>query len=182
MLLVWSFIRAHWRPFAVLAALLIAFGAGFGSARSTMKPGVITVTKTVTVEKVVEAKAKQVEKRVVVYRDRIIKPDGTRIEHEVERSQTDAKSTSTRAAEKTAAAESTQIIKPSNPPDWRVGALVGLNWQGIHWSPLSIGLDALTYGVFVDRRILGPFSVGLWVTNSGKTFAPALGLQVSMEF
>jgi hypothetical protein len=181
-LLVWSFIRAHWRPFAVLLALLVAFGGGFGAARSTLKPETITVTKTQVVEKVIEAKAKEVERRVVVYRDRVIKPDGTQVIHEVERSQTDSKSTKTVTADRASSSESTHIEKPAARPDWRVGALVGVNWAGVHIAPLSIGIDALTYGVFAERRILGPFSVGLWVTNSGAKFSPALGLQLSMEF
>jgi hypothetical protein len=59
-------------------------------------------------------------------------------------------------------------------PDWRVGLLVGATWKE---PALKLGDTPLVIGATVERRIIGPFSLGAWGTTQG-----AAGLSVAGEF
>jgi uncharacterized membrane-anchored protein YhcB (DUF1043 family) len=61
-------------------------------------------------------------------------------------------------------------------PQWRVGALVGVNMPG--WgSPVAPLRGPFSYGGEVQRRILGPIWIGIWAVSSGQG-----GAAVELEF
>ncbi len=157
------------------ALLLAAFAVGRYTARA---PEVRDVERIVyqdrVVEKIVTVKVTEEAKRVIVYRDRVVKPDGTRIEHEVEKTETDTKIADTRTGEKKEKREGTkdrEHVVTSPLPQWRVGALVGV---GLRLDPLVL---VPAYGAHVERRIAGPFFVGVWALHTG-----VAGLSLSLEF
>lgn len=123
----------------------------------------LQVIRTTVVKRVVDTKTKT----VIVER-----PDGTKTtvidqeKHEAE----DSKSSQV-ATNDTSAKESHTVT--SARPNWRVGALVG-----VHLSP---GVPAPVYGAVVERRLLGPISVGAWGLGS-PTAGVSGGLALSLEF
>jgi hypothetical protein len=158
-----------------IALLVAAFAVGRFSSR---EPDVRDVERIVyqdrVVEKVVTVTVKEEAKRVVIYRDRVIKPDGTRIEREVEKTETDTKIADTRTGEKVDTREGTkdrEHVVTSPLPQWRVGALVGV---GLRVDPFVL---VPAYGAHVERRIAGPFFVGVWGLHTGTA-----GLSLSLEF
>ncbi len=164
-----------WKIGGPVALLAAAFAVGRYTAR---EPDVRDVERVVykdrVVEKIVEVKVKEEAKRVIVYRDRVIKPDGTRIEREIEKTETDTKITDARETAKEATHAGTkdrEHVVTSPRPDWRVGAMVGtaLTLDPIFLKPV--------YGGFVERRIAGPFSVGIWGLSTGTT-----GVSLVLEF
>jgi uncharacterized protein HemX len=101
-------------------------------------------------------------------------PDGTR--HVVEETKTertaDTRTVTDATKESHTVKESTrETVKESltvrSRPDWRVSGLVGVDLPTL--TP--------TYGAQVDRRILGPLSLGLWGNS-----ARQVGIAISMEF
>lgn len=61
------------------------------------------------------------------------------------------------------------VVTEKSLPDWRVTPMVGVN--------ISNGFGQLVYGGEVQRRILGPVSVGAWGLSSG-----LVGVSASWEF
>jgi hypothetical protein len=121
----------------------------------------------------------------VVYRDRIVYPDGTRHESEVEtvetadrvREHVEAEGKRAEAEKIVERREVEKIVErrvevERDPPDWRVSALVGADLGIVDGDP-----PHLAFGAEVDRRILGPVSVGVWGLSTG-----AVGGAVSIEF
>lgn len=109
----------------------------------------------------------------VVVRDRVVTPDGTVREHEEERAaehiveRTDA-STSSLA---TSAETHSKSVTPRQQ-DWRAGVLVGVNVQ-----------LAPQVGVLLERRVLGPFSIGAWLlVQPSPTFNLAGGLAATVSW
>ncbi len=179
--------RVAWVPVAAVVALAGAFSAGRFSAPEKVvtkevevfKDRVVekVVTKEVEVVKVVKAKAET----KIVYRDRVITPDGTVKEHEEERTETkedektdgerktDTEKVAERVVEKLVTVEKTVALRP----DWRVGVLVGVQWP----QPLLPFAGPMVLGVHADRRIVGGLYAGLWAHTGG-----SFGLGVSFEF
>jgi hypothetical protein len=171
-------IRAAWRAAAraifllgLASGLLLGGVGGFACASFTRSPDVRTVEvervveKVIEVEKVVtkiEKQAAQVQ-RVVVYRDRVVTPDGTTREREIETSEAatvqheqvaqvreqEVERTTERAVEK--------VVDPRR--NWRASALVGVH---------SIRDRRPVFGLRVERRLIGDVSLGLWGLNSGE--------------
>lgn len=174
-----TFVRAHWRKLAVAAAVLTAFAFGRASSPEPsvqVEERIVYRDRVVVQEKRVEVqvKAEQQTKRVVVYRDRVVAPDGTRTEREVETSVTDseARTVATKQAERVVTRdvvrEVERRVEVTQPlPQWRVGALAGFDIPG--WRP--------AYGAHAERRIAGPLSLGVWGLHTGQG-----GVSLSLEF
>lgn len=139
------------RTLLILSLVLLL--AGYGTGRY-LQPAKVEIQKEEVVKEV------EVIKRDVVVRERIVRQkDGT----EVTERTTEDKSTESSKKEKETKEESTVTNKK---PDWRVNAL----------GALVPGLVP-SYGVQVERRVLGPIHVGAFgLTNS--TF----GISVGIEF
>ncbi len=160
-------------------ALVVIIAASFSAGRFTAPARVDVreveevVWKDRVVEKVVTRKAKAEER--VVYVDRVVSPTGEVREKRTTRTLTDARElvdsgkTSESAGSTEKSASSTSTLRP----DWRVGVLVGASLR----EPLVPIAGPLVLGASVERRILGPFSVGAWVNTVG-----AAGASVSGEF
>lgn len=168
-----TFLVSHWRALLVCLLLAGAFVGGYmahpdAPARVEVQEKVVYKDRVVEVEKRVEVKAAT----KVVYRDRVITRDGTVTEHEVEKTETksDTRTDTSKTAEKQGHSETSSQTRVASP-DWRVGALVGLDARSL--APLTP-----SYGVIVERRILGPVSAGIWALNTG----PQVGLVLSVEF
>lgn len=178
-----QFLAKHWRLVGVSLLAIGLICGSFAAGRASVPELPARVVERVeyrdrVVEKVVEVKAKDEAKAktVVVYRDRLVKPDGTKIEHEVERSDsvqvTDTKTAT--VGEMDAARDlKTERVVEAQRPQWRVSALAGVTNPRL--SPLSV---EKTFGVMVERRVVGPVSAGVWALSGG----PSLGLALSVEF
>lgn len=179
-----SLIRTHWRKLAVVLAVLLAFAFG----RYWRPP--VEVREIVRVEEVeveVERFVTEVvhlkdEAQVVtrtIYRDRVLEPDGTersseRIDEHLASRTVAASSFSTSLLTLRLAEQRVEHVRTVTPaaPDWRVSALVGADLS----APLS--KQSLLYGAHVERRVVGPVSVGAW----GLFPRAAAGLSLSIEF
>lgn len=141
----------------VLAAVCLGaatFAAGRFTAPAGATPAAIVNTATVATAEV---------KRVVVYRERVTRPDGTVTVRTSRRADTRADTAVVTRAE----------TRPVRPPDWRVGALVG----GSLTAPMLPLSGPLAVGVIVERRIIGPVSLGVWGLSSGQA-----GVAITGEF
>lgn len=106
--------------------------------------------------------AKVVTKTEVVVHDHIhtvtitiSKPDGT-------------KTTTTTTDNNSVIDDKTSTVITNSKPQWKVAGLAGLNISNLS-SPI--------YGAQIERRIIGPISVGVWgLTNSSG------GISLSLEF
>lgn len=157
---------------AGITALVVLLGLAFAAGRFTAPEQVREVEKLVwkdrIIEKVVTKKAKAVDR--VVYVDRTVLPSGEVREKTSTRTITDARETNDVA--KTTESTGEKITTPARP-DWRVGALVGASLR----EPLLPIAGPLVLGAHVERRIAGPFTMGLWFTTGG-----AAGLSATGEF
>jgi hypothetical protein len=171
--MIFSFLAAHWRPIAVLVALVGAFAVG---RFTTPGPDVVIAQSIRFVERKVEVKVTEKAKDRIVYRNVETRPDGTKIDHSIERTDTDVKAATNTTTDRNDASETKQTVT-AYKPQWRVGALLGANWAGVHFDR-PIGWDLLAAGAFAERRIAGPFFVGLWALSAG----PSFGLTLSIEF
>jgi hypothetical protein len=168
-----NFLRAHWKKVVALALLVGAFAVG---RYTTPGPDVVIAESIRFVETKVEVRVTEKAKDRIVYRDIITKPDGTKIDRSIERTETETKkSTDTKTS--TDAASDAKSSSTGYKPQWRVGALVGANVAGVRFDR-PLGWDLLAAGAFAERRIAGPFYVGLWALSAG----PSLGLSVTVEF
>lgn len=166
-----AFLRAHWRKLTVVALLAVAFAVG---RFTTPGPSVVEVAKVVTVEKRVEVEGKTKEKVVVVYREKTTKPDGTIVERETEKRETKTETERKTTDDKTAERETTITIEPYRP-QWRAGALLGVNAGAVAAGGLSSG--AFAWGAIAERRIAGPVWVGVWGLSAGPSFGVAVGVE-----
>ena len=185
--------------FIVIVALLAFFGGRYTTPEKT---------KVVTVDKVTEVHHEQTQttqqvnidellkkvqdKTRVVNRDVVrvvtIKPDGTRIETETDKSKVDSEQHTT-ATNETKTSEVTDIKKilddyrqeeksktviTENSKNWRLGILGGYSHNS---SGLLTGVPGLILGGFAERKILGPVNGGIWASSQ-----PGAGLQLSVSF
>jgi hypothetical protein len=127
---------------------------------------VITKTRVITETKRETAR--------VVYRDRVVTPDGTVKEREIEREETkeETRTDSDSSGETKSNTEADRKLTVTQPrPNWHVGALVG---GQLSLAPLGV---APVYGGLIERRVAGPFSVGAWALSNGTG-----GVSLSVEF
>jgi hypothetical protein len=171
---------------AIAASIVAAGVGGFIAGRYLTAPKVRVETRTEEklvyqdriVERRVEVKGEtKVELRVVT-RTIWAFPDAGTITQErevtgskdvlAEASVDSRAEVKTRQEEKTTVAISTPML-----PDWRVAVLAGASLR----PPVLPVAGPLVLGMEVDRRILGPFWLGLWANTGG-----AGGVSVAGEF
>lgn len=161
----------------VAVALVAVAAAAFSVGRFTAPEQVREVEKVVwkdrVVEKVVTRRAKAVDR--VVYVDRVVSPEGEVRERRVTTTKTDAREVADlgRTTESSGSAEKSASSTSTLRPDWRVGVLVGASLR----EPLVPIAGPLVLGASVERRIVGPVSLGAWATTGG-----AAGASLSAEF
>lgn len=106
------------------------------------------------------------------------RPDGTEVTHSVTDTRVDTVKETSARTDRVAEVETqkhaetertreTQKLELRDRPDWRVGLLAGA----------TVDLRP-SIGVHVERRILGPLSLGAWLLPQ----AQAAGLSLSIEF
>lgn len=128
----------------------------------------------------IDSKQEKVVKKIKV---QIEKPDGTKIQIEKEDStenKQEAKEV-VKYVEKEVVVEREKIVEKKserivdNRASWMFGAKIGLD---------SLTPTAQNYivGVEADRRILGPFWLGVWATTNPTFSKPAAGLSLKMEY
>lgn len=160
---------------AVVLALVGAFVGGRFSAPEQIKyeERDSSGAHTATVMTLVKYVDRTVTRTVV--RDVIVKPDGTRHEHEEEHTEEKEKSSSelAKTVDRVEYRDREVIKTTTLRPDWRVGVLVGVSIR----EPFLPIAGPLVLGISVDRRIIGGLSAGVWVNTSG-----AAGLGVAFEF
>ena len=121
------------------------------------------------------------------------KPDGTKIAKEVEDKNIDTiihdkeNNTEVKVVEvvKQVVVEKEKIVEKIITPtltNWRVGALVG-----VQPSIIPLGIQPMSFGVEVDRRLAGPFFIGGWAMADVDVATPNFkglkaGLKISLEF
>lgn len=143
-----------YRNLAIAGILLI--GIGYGTGRY-LQPARVEIKKEVEIKEV------EVTKKNVVTHEHIVKDkDGNEtIDRTTEDKSTEARNTESKTKEST--------VITNKKPDWRVNALAALSPDHDFANP--------AYGLQIERRILGPISVGAFgLTNK------TVGLSVGIEF
>lgn len=168
-----ALLRSHWAK--LLALLLIAAAFIAGRASAPTGPAFMddsTTTKTAEVQKIVVKIVEHKTEKKIVYRDKTTKPDGTVIEHEEERTDTKTDTNTDATGTKEVIKEVVREVKvEAHRPDWRVSLMAGVQPT---LDPLGI---KPAFGVMVERRVLGPFSVNVWGLHTG-----VIGIGISGEF
>lgn len=171
----------------VLALLAGAFFAGrFAGPEKVVTKAVEKVVTKVEfqdriVEKVVTVTEAAKTEQKVVYIDRVVTKEGEVRERIVEKTveverkteATDANRTETTEAKEDRVVEKVVEKTVTARADWRVGILAGAQWP----TPLVPIYGPLVLGAYGERRIIGGFSMGLWLNTGG-----AAGVSASMEF
>ena len=173
-----AFLRAHWQPAAAVGLVCLAFVWGRSCAPTKVETKTVEHTSYVDREVKVQAAAVVQVQEHVVYRDRTVirRVNGTVVQRDIERVDT-GHSTATAAfqVEDHTVFRDRVVMKEvrvDTPLNWHVSALVGAL---VNFKPL--GLGPVTYGVAVERRVLGPVFVGVWGLSSG-----AGGLSLGVGF
>lgn len=186
-----SLLQAHWRKLAVCLAVALAYAFGRHGVPErvvvtehvqvqTVEKQVVVVQERVRVERVEVAQAAR-----AIHREQTTtrQPNGavqTRVVED-ERAEASRGSVEIAKADTQARAESTRTEKEDAQairtvetarPAWRVHALVG-----VRLSDVLGGKVAPAYGAALERRVLGPLSVGAWGLSNGSA-----GLSASLEF
>jgi hypothetical protein len=162
-----------WR--VALVAVVVAGAAGFtgfGIGRMNALEQVeehalvLTVTREKTVERWRRAKDR------IVYVEKTTSPDGTTVEKRSERETERAELVRDVDRKADTRAETAKVT--TSRPDWRIGVQLGATWKE---PAVRLGDTPLVVGGSIERRLIGPFSVGAWGSTVG-----AAGLSVSGEF
>jgi hypothetical protein len=169
-----EFLRAHWKKLLAVALVAGAFAVG---RYTTPGPDVVIAQSIRFVERKVEVVKVEKAKTRIVYRNVEVKPDGTKIDRSVETTETETKRDSNTSTDRDNASSSTSTVT-AYKPQWRVGALVGVDGGTLVRNPLNPSWSLLSVGAFAERRIAGPFFVGVWGLSTG----PSFGLTLSVEF
>ncbi len=166
-------------PHAIVAGLVIAV-VGFSTGRISKRPPAPAKAEVHEVTKYVDRVVYQDRVVTVAGKDRVIHrvvkvavaPDGTQTKEVTTDSdtRTQVAQTSETHVDHATAAEHVREVKITTVarPDWRLGALAGLN---LDRQPL--------YGGEVTRRILGPFDAGAVVIRAGGSTWGGLTVGVS---
>lgn len=166
----------RWAVWLAVAGLVVAaYSAGkFSGAEQTderVSSHFVFVDR--VIEKRVEVEAARRDR--VIYRERVIAVDGSRVERETERDVSESvKKTESVKAQEIVRVERIEVEKRVTlRPDWRVSVQAGASLQ----TPAVPIAGPLVLGAQIDRRIVGGVSAGVWVNTSG-----AAGVAVSVEF
>lgn len=176
MLTVLAFLKAHWRPIAVLVALVAAFGAGRFATPTKVHVVQVASFRTVTVE----AKERVVFKDRVVQVDRVvtkvIRPDGTVTETISDKSKRETKTADAEKSSSAVAVSSevkTEKTETHDAPRFTVSLLGGYAFSsGFNLIP---GAGGWSLGLQLQYRIVGPLQVGVFGLSTG-TAGLSLGL------
>jgi len=126
----------------VLALLAVSFGVGYFATPTKVKTEVKEVVKIV----------KEEQKTKIVYREKIVYPDGTTVEKEQEREDTNTRESS--ESTKTASSETTKDT--------------GLTLSALAIVDVADIKGQREYGVHVSKRVLGALSVNVLATTDKK--------------
>lgn len=175
-----SWLRASGGYF--LCGGLLALGGGYAFGRFSAPDKVVTkeVTRTVTVEdthareQVRELTAQLETMKRHTRREETRKADGsvtivtdTHVDTTKDtRTDVDAKKEETKHTETVREVIKEKTVERARP-DWRIGALGAFDFRA----------GALTYGALVERRVIGPVSLGAFGLTNG-----SVGLALTLEF
>lgn len=171
-----AFLKAHWRPVALVIALVAAFGAG----RFAM-PSKIHVVEVRTYHyETVQGKERVVFKDRVVQVDRVVtkvtSPDGTITEKIEDKSKRETKTTDASkevVATSTDSSAKTDKLTVNDAPRFTVSLLAGVQIKSqVNLIP---GAGPFSLGLQFQYRIIGPLQVGAWGLTTG-AFGVSLGL------
>lgn len=173
-----DFTKKHWRVSLAVGLVVAAFLYGRFSRKPPMQIVTVTQWKERVVTQTVEKKAETKTRTVVVYRDRIRKPDGT-VETKEEVHEADGSKETDATATKSAntKTEAQKVTVTPVAPKWHVAAGIGMPID--LRSPLS---PTSFFLVDVSRQIIGPFSIGVWGTLDVNGKNPTLGLSAGVSF
>jgi hypothetical protein len=135
----------------VLALLAVSFGVGYFATPTKVKTEVKEVVKIV----------KEEQKTKIVYREKIVYPDGTTVEKEQEREDTNTRESSDTT--RTAVKETTKDI-----------GLVLSALAIVDSSEISGHRD---YGIHVTKRVFSSITVGVMATTDKK-----IGVSIGLSF
>lgn len=176
MLTVLAFLKAHWRPFAMVVALVATYGAGrFGGAKhEEIKASIDLQEHIVYKDRVVEVKTetKAQDKVQVVYVDRVVQPDGTiheksetRTETATEVKKADVKQETATKTEDVKEAIKTDKIVSTDAPRFTVSLLGGYQFRSqVNLIP---NVDGFALGAQFQYRVIGPVQIGLFGMTTG---------------
>lgn len=173
--------RCAW---CVIAAVFLGVYFGGAAPRVEYRERERIIYQDREVVKTVEVKVREesTNTRRRVERVRVERPDGTKIEREIEREELQAdvreqaQHVEVREVERVVYQDRqvTKVIEHARPM-WRAGVLAGLDVRRVSLIPPSPGPVIL--GATVERRIVGPIHAGVWGLSSG-----AFGVSASVEF
>lgn len=177
-----AYIAAHWRGCFLVGGISVLLLSAGGALGSWLHPRVVTKTEIREVIKwQTQIQTVTVEKPVIKWRIRTVTetvyvPGTTEIK-EVKVTKEDsgsrAEGSETHASAQssgTTTATTTSSTSPLPAPRWSVRALVGAS--------TSAGLVA---GAGVDYRVLGPLTIGLWVTTALGQLSGQGGVSVGLD-
>lgn len=180
-------------PIEAVSGLMLALLVGYAFGRYATPPKIQThetvrtetkvvddtVSKTRVTELTTELDTLKRARHVV--RTVVIKPDGTHTSQTVidstsvdikEAQQSIASEVDTHA-KVSVASQTTAVVTQtvsSEKPNWRLGPMVGAGNAGV------------SYGVLVERRILGPISIGGWFLSNPSRTSIQGGATITLEF
>lgn len=198
-----DFLLKHKTKLAAAVVALLLLSGGFALGRFGQAEHVVYKEreKVVEVEKIVYVDREKVVEKVVTIdntKTRIVReekttklPDGTETTTKTEKIgvDKDVSNVATKVEEKLVYVDRDRVVtvekevfvdKTKPMPDWRIGAMAGLNFPQLPGLVAGDSFDVLTHTVFglqVERRIVGPLSVGAWGLSSGTG-----GLTLNLEF
>lgn len=157
-----------------LSVVLLA--AAFAAGRYTVPTKIVTKTETQIVEKEViknkEVNSRDTNRNRELVTTEVIAPDGTitRTKHYINRDEVREESTRTNTTTTNTSTETrSSTVTTTENANWNVSALATMS----HTKD-DVLSGSISYGVHVQRRVLGPFSVGAFgLTN--QTYGLSLG-------
>lgn len=155
---------------AVVIAGLVGFAIGRASKPTRIQERLVEDTAARERVKELSQQVENLKKNVRVEIVEVVRPDGTK----EKKTTTDVKIDKTTTGVKTVTVdrevekrvEIDRLVDRSRP-DWRVGPMIGFD----------VRTGTLGYGGQIERRIAGPFSIGVWGMTPG-----VFGLTVGLEF
>jgi hypothetical protein len=190
-LMIWGFIKKHWRLIATLLAVLLVFFLGRASvhqepAHVETKVFEKRVVDQALVEQEVEKRVKEMELKLAkkTTTRKITKPDGTKIETKVTELNVDKKEQQVETKQVEKVVTKTEyvdrvITKQVDAPkkDWIVGPLVGFNVRDIGIQNGAFQFGQVGVGLQVQRRVFDDFFIGASGLHTG-----AVNIGLSYQF
>lgn len=178
MLTVLSFLKKHWKPIAVVVALVAAFGAGRFATPSKVHVVSVIDTQVVTVQGKTEIKYKDRVKFVDRVVERTTSPDGTVTEKITDKSKVESATASTKTETNATSVHNsakTEKVTISDHPRFTVSLLGG--YQLDARLNLIPGAGPWSVGAAFQFRVAGPIQVSVFGFTTG-----LFGLGVGLTF